>query len=157
MFNTAKDIALFIVALIAIITGISKGFIFFRKKWIASRSKRDKFFTGSWSNEGNIIKNKPTHFVDLTIYCGKRKLLGSFNIRKSDDTDGWVKVSMNGSRRSYSAKCAVIFIINEDVIKSGKVKLNKNKDQKLEWKLIKGDSDFFPETVLLYRSLPVIA
>lgn len=157
MFKTATDIVLFVVAVFAVIGGFYKAYIEFDKKKKALRKKRDGFFTGNWSNEGQIIKNRPTHYVDLSLACAERKLQGSFNIRKSDDPDGWVKVSLTGKRHSYSSKCDVTYLVNEEVVNSAKILLTKNKEGKLEWKLVEGKPDFFPSAVVLCRSLPVVA
>ena len=156
MFKTATDIILLIGGVFVIIGGLYKAYIEFDKKRKDVRKKRDGFFIGNWSNEGNIGGDEPSHFVDLNLYCSGKEIMGSINARKNGNDETWIKASMNGKRGVSRSKCKITYVRHGQVLDYGTVILKKDSRRNLKWELKEGVGDFFPKETVLYRSLPVL-
>ena len=157
MFKTATDIILFIGGVFVIIGGLYKAYIEFDKKRKALRKKGNGFFTGNWSNEGNIGGDEPSHFVDLRLYCSGKEISGSINARKNSSDETWINASMNGKRVASRSKCKITYVRQGQVLDYGTVILKKDSKRNLKWELKEGVGDFFPKETTLYRSLPVLS
>ena len=156
MFETATDIILFIGGVFVIIGGLYKAYIEFDKKRKSIRKKRDGFFAGNWSNEGNIGSDEPSHLVDLKLYCSGKEITGSITARKKSGDETWINASMNGKRSTHRSKCKITYVRHGQVLDYGTVILKKDSKRNLKWELKEGVTDFFPKETTLYRSLPVL-
>jgi len=151
-----KTIVEVIVAVFAIIGGLYAAYILMIKKLKSRRDTKDNSFSGYWSNEGNVINNLPSHYLDLHLYCSKRKIIGTFNIRTREDTNGWHKADISGNRRYSSALCKVTFSKDGNDIIEDKVKLEIINGKELKWSILVVHSGNFPSGIKLNRSLPVL-
>lgn len=154
MIKNAKNILELIVALFAIIGGFATALIFIKNWHKSNTQKRSKSLTGNWSNEGIIGEPKPSHYIDLALFCSGNKVSGSFNIRKSNEDHTWNKVILNGKRKFLTAKCEIIHIRNGQVLNFGVLLLKLNQKGNLCWIMKNVTSDILPSKAILYRSLP---
>ncbi|MFC0772415.1 hypothetical protein [Terrimonas alba] len=156
MVKETSDILELVLKIFGIIGGLVAAYLFI-KKWHKSYvEKKSRFFSGNWSNEGNIGGEEATHYLDLKLTCSGDELDGSFNVRKNDENHTWYAVGISGKRFFSTAKCKIIHIRHGQVLNYGIVVLRKDSKRNLKWVLKEGVADFFPKETTLYRSLPAL-
>lgn len=127
-----------------IITAYNNKTIFYRKKL------HDK-----WTNEGDILNYKNTHYIDLDININieSGKICGVVDIRNLSTDDTLVNVSINGRLKYKKAHLKLSNIISYGrYIEYGEVilKIGKYGDELL-WLRKKGDSNYLPDKVYLWK------
>lgn len=152
----ATEILELVLKIFAVIGGLVGAFIFLRKWYKSLVAKREKYFSHSWSNEGNIDDQNVTHYIDLSIRCVGDKVSGSLNVNTIGSDENWKAVSLIGKITFHRAVCDIMHVRQGRVSNYGKVIIRKAKGGKLTWKLQDGLADFSPEKAILYPCLPVI-
>ena len=156
MVKETSDLLELVLKVFGIITGLVTAFIFI-KKWHKSYvTKKSRFFSGNWSNEGIIGGEDPSHYIDLTLYCSGDEVNGSFNVRKSGEDHTWHSVGIHGKRLFSTLNCKITHIRHGQILDYGIVILSIKSKRNLKWKLKEGIGDFFPKETILCRSLPVL-
>lgn len=117
-------------------------------------SKRGGLYGGNWNNQGQI-KNRPTHYIDMDGCYSRNKLIGQFNVCKSDDQNSWEILTIKGKRRFSILKCNVYRIVDEEEILLATGILKKD-PKGIRWILKESDTDQFPQEAVLRRGLPKI-
>ena len=156
MVKETSDILELIIKVFGIIGSLVAAYIFIRKWYKSYVEKKSRFFSGSWSNEGNIGGQELSHYLDLTLTCSGDEISGSFNVRKNDDDHTWHSVGIHGKRFLSAAKCKITHIRHGQILNYGIVLLKRDSKRNLRWSLKEGVADFFPMETTLYRSLPVL-
>jgi hypothetical protein len=144
------------VGLSTIIANASKGYLQF-KKWRKEKlSKLGNSFSGNWDNQGQIIKNRPTHYVDIEGRGNGKKFEGWFNVRNSHDENSWEMFLIRGKRLFKKVKCQIVKIKDGEEVVVAEGILEKDPIG-LRWILGNAVTDQFPKEAVLRRGLPKIA
>lgn len=151
-----------IISLVALITSLlgnieklAKWYLNF-KGWRKKKTENwGKLFGGNWNNQGQI-KNRPTHYIDMDGGGNGKTFEGQFNVRKSDDENGWEMFKISGKRSFKTLKCKIFRIVDgaEVLVASGILKMDVTG---LCWILEESIANQFPKEALLRRGLPKIA